>query len=264
MPSAPSVRGVLLDIGGVVYVGEAPLPGAVAAVARLRAAGIKLCCLTNTTRAPRRVVVERLARMGVNIAPEAVLTPAMAARRALHEDGRRPHFLIHPALAEDFADLAPPPDAPAAVVVGDAGEGFTYAALNAAFRVLVEDDAAFLALARNRSFRDADGRLSLDAGAFVAALEYASARPATLYGKPAPAFFAAGLAVLGCAPDEAVMIGDDVEADIAGAQAAGIAAVLVRTGKYRAGDEARIDPPPRALAADLAAAVDWIVARTRG
>ena len=97
-----------------------------------------------------------------------------------------------------------------------------------------------------------------------ALLEYATGREATVFGKPAPAFFGAALAGLGCAADRAVMIGDDVEADVAGAMACGIAGILVRTGKYRAGDENLIDPPPTAVVADFAEAVAWVLARSGG
>ncbi|NNG05523.1 MAG: TIGR01458 family HAD-type hydrolase [Inquilinus sp.] len=250
------IKGVLLDLGGVVYVGETALPGAVAAVERLRAAGIPFRGLTNTTRQPRRLLLDKLRRLGLDLAPENLFMPAIAARAHLEVRGLAPHLLVHPALEEDFAGL--PETEPKAVVIGDAAEGFTYAALNRAFRAL-EAGAEFLALARNRSFRDADGDLSLDAGPFVAALEYATGRQATVLGKPSPDFFAAALASLGCAPAEAAMVGDDVESDIGGAQTAGIPGILVRTGKYQPGDEATVDPPAAAVAADLAAAVGWIL-----
>ena len=254
------IRGVLLDLGGVVFVGDAALPGAVAAVERLRAAGIAVRGITNTTRQPRRLMLERLRRLGLSIAPDEVFMPAIAARAHLEARGVAPHLLVHPALEEDFAGL--PAAAAKAVVVGDAADGFTYAALNRAFRAL-DDGAGFLALARNRSFRDADGGLSLDAGPFVAALEYATGRRATVLGKPSPDFFAAALASLGCAAADAVMIGDDAESDIAGAQAVGIPGILVRTGKYRPGDEDRIDPPPAAVCDDLASAAKTVQAGGR-
>lgn len=147
-----------------------------------------------------------------------------------------------------------------AVVVGDAGEAFDYLRLNKAFRELV-DGADFLALATNRTFKDADGKLSLDAGAFVTALEFASGRKAAVLGKPSPDFFLAALAGLDCLPSEAVMVGDDAESDVAGALNAGLgAALLVRTGKYRPGDEARFEPAPTALVDDIVAGVDWIMA----
>lgn len=253
------IRAVLLDLAGVVYQGEQPLPGAVDAVATLREAGFSLRFLTNTTRLPKRALLHRLHDMGVPADAEELFTPAEAARAWLAERKLSPHLLVHPNLVEDFANL--PPGEGEAVVVGDAAQGFSYEAMNAAFRKLLAG-AAFLALARNRSFKDEDGELSIDAGAFVTALEYATRREAVLLGKPAPDFFQGALASLHCAGKEAVMIGDDAEADIAGALAAGIGlALLVRTGKYRAGDEDRVSPPPTATVEDLAAAVRWIAER---
>jgi len=252
------IEGVLLDLGGVVYVGDTVLPGALAALERLGQAGLPLRYLTNTTRTPRRAMLAKLRRLGLKLAPEELFMPALAARQILELERLSPHLLVHPALEEDFAgDWTA---SGSAVVIGDAAEGFTYAAMNAAFRVLMEG-AEFLALARNRSFLDADGALSLDAGAFVAALEYASGREARILGKPSADFFAAAYASLCCDAAQTVMIGDDVEADVAGAQAAGLKGILVRTGKYRPGDEDSVSPPPDAVVADLAAAVDWILER---
>lgn len=255
-----AIRGVLLDLGGVAYVGDETLPGAVDAVARLRGAGLAVCFITNTTRTPRRAFLDKIRRLGLSVEADELFMPAIAARRLLEARGLCPLLLVHPALVEDFAGL--PAAGPPAVVVGDAAGGFTYEALNAAFRLLVEEQAEFLALARNRSFKDDDNRLSLDAGPFVAALEYATGRAAAVFGKPSAEFFGAARESLGCIAAEAVMVGDDVEADIAGALAAGIAGVLVRTGKYCAGDEDRIDPPPGAVVADLAEAADWILTRS--
>ncbi len=101
----------------------------------------------------------------------------------------------------------------------------------------------------------------MDAGAFVRALEYASGRKAKVLGKPSPHFFALAVESLGCQAHEAVMVGDDAEADVGGAMAAGLAGVLVQTGKYREGDEDQLDPAPTHVAEDLAAAVEWILAR---
>jgi HAD superfamily hydrolase (TIGR01458 family) len=253
------IRAVLLDLAGVVYQGEQPLPGAVDAIAGLRQAGLRLRFLTNTTRMPRRALLSRLTGMGVPIADEELFTPAQAARAWLSSRQLSPHLLIHPALAEDFAGLGGSEGE--AVVIGDAAQGFTYDALNAVFRKLLEG-AEFLALARNRSFKDEDGELSLDTGAFVAALEYAAQREAIVLGKPAPAFFEAALVGTETDAKEAVMVGDDAEADVAGARLAGIgSALLVRTGKYRPGDETRVEPRPSAVVEDLAAAASWIMNR---
>ncbi len=250
------IKGILLDVGGVVYVGNEPLPGAIDAVARLKAAGLPIRYITNATRTPRRAMLEKLHRLGVPAGEDEMFMPAIAGRRYLEERGLAPHLLIHPALHEDFAGL--PEGEAGAVVVGDAAEGFSYQALNAAFRVL-QGGAEFLALARNRIFQDSDGALSLDTGAFVAALEYATGREAVLFDKPASAFFAAAVDTLGSAPGEVVMIGDDAEADVAGAMVVGLIGLLVKTGKYRPGDAARIEPPPDVVLDDLSDAVEWIL-----
>ncbi len=247
--------GVLLDLGGVVFTGDDPIAGSVEALARLRKAGIVVRFLTNTTRSPRRALVDKLARLGIEAEPDAIFTPAFAARHML--DGRTPHLLVHPRLVEDFPDHDETGSADV-VLVGDAGETFTYAALNAALRAL-ENGAALMALAKNRVFQDGDGQPSLDSGPFVAALEYATGQEADVIGKPAQAFFDAARASLGTEAAETVMIGDDVEGDIGGALAAGLAGVLVRTGKYKKGDESRIEPGPTAMCDDLAAAVSWIL-----
>lgn len=253
------IKAVCLDLAGVLYEGDAVVPGALDALARLHAAGLAVRFLTNSTRRPRRVILERLGRFGFDVAPEELFTPASAAMARLKAEGWAPHLLIHPDLTEDFNGA--PEGAPQAVVVGDAGPFFTYERLNAAFRVL-DGGGAFLALAANRVFRDVDGERSMDAGAFVAALEYASGRRAEVLGKPAPAFFAAALGSMGVEAGEAVMVGDDAEADVAGALSAGLGtAVLVRTGKYAPGDEGRFAPSPSAVVADIGAAVDWILTR---
>jgi len=252
------IKAVLLDLSGVLYEGGQAIDGSAAAVARLRGAGLPVRFITNSTRDPRRVLLAKLAEMGFDIAPEELFTPARAAVETLTRDGVTPHLLVHPDLEEDFADL-PQDGRPGAVVVGDAAQHFTYDAMNAAFRAL-HGGAALIALAANRSFKDSDGELSIDAGAFVAALEYAARTKAQVLGKPAPDFFAAALASMGCDAADAVMVGDDAEADTAGALRAGLgAAVLVRTGKYQQGDETRVDPAPSRVCADLSDAVDWIL-----
>lgn len=254
------IKGVLLDLAGVLYDGGAAIDGSAEAVKRLRQAGLPVRFLTNSTRSPRRVLLEKLAGMGFELREDELFTPARAALTLLRERDATAHLLIHPDLAEDFAER-PMTGAARMVIVGDAARHFTYDAMNAAFREL-SAGAELVALAANRSFRDSDGKLSIDAGAFVAALEYASGQKAHILGKPAPDYFAAALQSMGCAGSDAVMVGDDAEADVAGALRAGLGqAVLVQTGKYREGDEARHSPRPGFLARDLAAAADWILAR---
>ena len=253
------IRAVLLDLLGVVYDGDTPIPGATAAIERLRSTALPLRFVSNTTRSSRRKIMTQLAAMGIEVADEELLTPARAAVEWLRNHGRRPHLLVHPDLEAEFSGLQG--GSGKAVVVGDAGEAFNHGSLNRAFRELAAG-ADFVALATNRTFKDADGLLSLDTGAFVAALEFASGRSPVVLGKPSPDFFLSALAGLNCPASDAAMVGDDAESDVAGALRAGLgAALLVRTGKYRPGDETRFDPAPTALVDNLAAATDWILSR---
>lgn len=251
------VKGVLVDLAGVVFINESPIPGSVAAIGRLHEAGLPVRFVTNTTRTPKRTILARLESMGLIVPPSELFTPVDAVRPWLEEEERSPHLVVHPDLMEDF-DHLPPSEVPA-VVIGDAGESFSYDALNAAFRLLM-DGAPLLALAENRCFRDADGGLSLDAGPFVRALEFAARTKAILFGKPAPHFYEAALASMDCAAADAAMVGDDVDADISGALRCGIGqALLVRTGKYESKAEEEADPPPTAVVDDFDEAVARIL-----
>lgn len=248
-------KGVLLDIAGVIWDGDTLIPGSLEAVAELRAANVPFRLVTNTTRRPKRTLIEQLQESGFAMTAGYVFTGTEAVVAYLRTHNLTPYLLVHPALEGEFADLVG--ETPNAVVVGDAADRFTYGRLNAAFRLLLAG-APLLAIATNRYFKDLDG-LSLDSGPFIAALEYAAHVEAKVFGKPAPAFFAAVLADLGTAPEETVMIGDDVEADVNGALAVGLQAILVRTGKYRAGDELRMNAGGRS-AATVCEAVTMILA----
>jgi HAD superfamily hydrolase (TIGR01458 family) len=225
---------VLLDIDGVLNVGDEPIAGAIEALGELRELSAGLRLVTNTTSKSRGQIVEQLRSLGFDVSASEVLTPAALAVRHCGERGYRSvRLLVGEGLREDLAALAEAPSGAAvdAVVLGDLGDGFTAEVLNGAFRLLM-DGAELVALQHNRYWQRADG-LALDVGAYSAALEYASSREAAVVGKPAREFFTAALADLQSSAESTLMVGDDVEADVGGALAAGLRAVLVRTGKYR-------------------------------
>jgi HAD superfamily hydrolase (TIGR01458 family) len=227
-----AIRALLLDLDGVLYVEDEPVPGAREAVAELRDRGLALRFVTNTTARPRRLILERLERLGFAVDPSELSTPAALAVRRCRERGlRRVALVMNEDVKEDFAELEEVGAGAEAVVIGDLGTDFGYGVLNLAFRQLM-DGAELIALQKNRFWMTPDG-LSLDVGPFVAALEYAARRDALVVGKPAREFFAAILAGIPAEPGAAAMVGDDVESDIGGALGAGLAGVLVRTGKYR-------------------------------
>jgi HAD superfamily hydrolase (TIGR01458 family) len=244
------LRAVLLDISGVLYEDDQPLPGALQAVRVLQDKGLPLRLLTNTSRQGKAAIHRQLTAMGFAVGAEQIFSAPQAVLRHVRAHGLRPYCLIHPGLEEEFAGLLDEPE-PDAVVLGDAGGRFDYAHLDRAFQLLIEG-APLIAMGDNRYFRG-QGKLHLDAGPFVRALEYAAGTQALVLGKPSAAFFASALEDLGASAESTLMIGDDVVADIQGAQAAGLLACLVRTGKYRAGDALRA--PTAWQAADLAEAV---------
>jgi HAD superfamily hydrolase (TIGR01458 family) len=245
------VRALLVDLEGTVYQDRRLIPGAAEALAHAEACGISHRFVTNTTSRPRSVIARELGEMGLRVAPANIFNAPRAAHALLAARRiSRIDLVAAPALLEDLPGIDQDDAAPEAVVLGDLGDAFTYARLNRAFRHLLAG-AELVTLARNRYWRAADGFM-LDVGGFAAALEYASGREAVLAGKPSPAFFRAALDACGVAPEEAVMVGDDLESDVGGAQAAGLRGVLVRTGKHRPEDTARSRVRPDAVLASLA------------
>ena len=230
------VRGALLDIDGVVVVSWHALPGAPEAVEQLRAAGLALRFLTNTTSASRSEIARRLRAAGFGVGAAEILTaPAATAAwlRTEHPEARC--FVINSGdLGEDLAgvDVVGIDDPADLVVLGGAGEEFSYTQMNRALGLLL-DGAGLVGMHRNLSWRTADG-FNLDTGAYLAALEQAAGVTATVLGKPSGDFFATALAELGLAPGRVAMVGDDIDNDVLAAQAVGIRGVLVRTGKFRA------------------------------
>jgi HAD superfamily hydrolase (TIGR01458 family) len=175
------IKGVLLDLSGTVYIDDQLLPGALEAISSLQTQHIPLRFITNTSRRSRQTLLHKLRELGLAIDPAEVFTAPQAVRNYLVEHRLTPWLLVHPAIEEEFSDLCG--SVPNVVVLGDAAEAFTYANLNTAFRLLLEG-ARLLVVGDNRYFREGDG-LSLDAGPFVTALEYASGCQAIILGKPA-------------------------------------------------------------------------------
>ena len=239
MPTS-TPAGFLLDLDGTLYTGDAAIPGAADTLSGLRRRAVPFRLVTNTTSRSRRMLVDRLAGYGLAVAPEEIVTATLAGVELVRATGygRVAPFVPAGAL-EDMEALTlvggtsgRPRTTADVVVLGDLGERWTFALLQEAFEQLMAG-AALVALSRDRYFRQGD-RLALDAGPFVAALEYAAGATAAVAGKPSPAFFEAAVRSLGLAGGRSVaMVGDDLWSDVQGAQRAGLQGWLVRTGKFR-------------------------------
>jgi HAD superfamily hydrolase (TIGR01458 family) len=231
MADLPGVELALLDLDGTVYVGTRPLPGAVEAVTKLRELGMTVRFVTNTDSVTPDALVERLSGMGIAVSADELLTPVVLARQLLSElPAARLLAVASSGIRELLAEfLAAAGEQPTHVLICDPSYGANYAELDAAFHA-VRGGAELLATQVARIARRDDGE-HLDTGGFVRLLEYATARQARVLGKPSHDFFRLALDAAGVSPEHAVMVGDDLAADIAGAQQLGIRAVLVRTGK---------------------------------
>jgi HAD superfamily hydrolase (TIGR01458 family) len=237
---APRAAAYLLDLDGTLYSGTAAIPGAAEALAHLRTRAVPFRLVTNTTSRSRRMLVERLAGYGLAVSPEEIVTATLAGVELVRARGYQRVAPFVPAGAlEDMEGLAlcggtsgRAAAAADVVLLGDLGERWTFALLQEAFEQLM-GGAALVALSRDRYFRQGE-RLALDAGPFVAALEYASGAAAAVAGKPSAAFFEAAVRSIGLAANRSVaMVGDDLWSDVEGAQQAGLQGWLVRTGKFR-------------------------------
>ncbi len=229
-----SKQAFLIDLDGVLYVGDSPVPGAAETIAALKKKGYNIRFLSNTTRKSRKTIVDRLGSMGFDIGTGEVFTPAVAAIAYIKKTGiSGVHLLTTGDVDKEFAEsgIFSRSDGVEAVVVGDAGDNFSYERMNSAFRFLLEG-AALIALEKDRYWMAEDG-LMLSAGPFVSALEYATGNVAVVMGKPSRTFFELALDSMGAGAAEAAMIGDDVITDIGGAIRCGMRGILVRTGKFR-------------------------------
>jgi HAD superfamily hydrolase (TIGR01458 family) len=236
-------RGLLLDLDGTVYEHDGLIGGADAAIDALRSAGVPVRFVTNTTRVPRATIAGWLEGFGVTATADDIFTPPLAAVAWLREKGTRRVAVCLPedSFAE-FAEFEVVDREPEAVVIGDLGPAWSFETMNRVFRWLL-DGVEFVALHRNRYWKT-EGEWALDVGAFVAAFEYATGRRATLVGKPSRPMFEAAARSMGLALSDVAMVGDDLQADIAGAQALGIQGIMVRTGKFRAAELESSDVKP--------------------
>ena len=254
------MRGVVLDMEGVLHVDWRALPGAGDAVARLRAAGVEPAILTNTTGRTRAGIAEKLAALGIPFPAERIVTAAWATAyhvRAAHA-GARVYLLGEQGAAPEFRGIRlvdSPEDADVVVVAGP-NAGLGYPLLNRVFRVLIQG-RPLIAMQHNRWWPTADGP-AMDAGGVVAALEYAADVAAVVGGKPSAESYRAAREVVGAAPADAVMVGDDLASDLEPAARLGMRTCLVHTGK--GAGFAQAAGPETEQAADLAAFVDRLLA----
>jgi HAD superfamily hydrolase (TIGR01458 family) len=268
------VRAFLLDMDGVTVSAGKPIPGTTEAIAELDRRGLPYRIVTNTSAISRATLSRWSAKLGTPI-PAARFESALsasAAWTARQFPGRPLYVLASEDAKQEFAgqrllsheEAAARDAVAAAVVVGDSPEEATYDNMNRAFRLVLRG-AVLVGMHRNPWWLTPEGP-TLDSGSYVAGLEFASGRRATVIGKPSPGFFAQGVRDLRkevgreLARRDIAMVGDDVRSDVRAAQRAGLRGIFVTSGKHGLEDvEAaaleRGGRRPDAIAASLAEVV---------
>ncbi|MEQ9365985.1 MAG: TIGR01458 family HAD-type hydrolase [Leptospirales bacterium] len=239
-------KGLLLDLNGVFYVDDTPIPGGREAIEGLRERGLPCRFTTNTTTSSLDSLHRKLNALDLPIQKNEIFTPAQAAvvylRREFGEDPAL-HLLLDEDTKQDFAGFRQDHTNPDAIVIGDIGDRWNYQIMQRLFEMVTTFGARIIALHKGRYWQAgatpreneaaANPGLRLDIGAFIAGLEYATGKDAIVIGKPEPSFFDMARAELNIPAASLVMMGDDIESDVGGAQRAGLKGILVKTGKYR-------------------------------
>ena len=255
MPRAQRV--ICLDVDGTLTDGvRGPvLPGATEAVRKLRSlAPVRL--VSNTTSVPLAELAAFLENQGLLNSADALWTPIRVAKDALQARGHDAGILIaDPPQRPDFAWFREDPAGPAVLLATEAHD-WTVGALQSAFRRIL-DGAAFYTLTRNRYFRKS-GAMVTDVGGVAALLAFAGGGEPETLGKPSRLLFEAIARDASAGLSEIVMVGDDAEVDAAASVALGMRGVLVKTGKYRVGDEERVSPKPTAVLESVADLPAWL------
>ncbi len=226
------IRGILIDLEGVLYVGDRVIEGAVNAIRELERRTFPHRFVTNTTTQSRKGLSVKLKSLGFSIEPDHILSTPAAAAAYLRQRGVQSCFLvIADAIRDEFQAFAHTEVTPEAVVIGDIGRAWDYELVNRIAQMVMAG-AELVALHKGK-FWQTDAGLRVDIGAFVAGIEYVTGVGARVIGKPSRAFFEAGIEALQCPAEHIAMIGDDIESDVGGAQRCGMKGILVRTGKFR-------------------------------
>jgi HAD superfamily hydrolase (TIGR01457 family) len=256
-----SIRGVLIDLDGVVYTGRDPIPGAGRFLAEARRRGLKFLLVTNNSTTSPELVAERLRGMQIEVAPDEILTSAQAAVGYVKQQaqpGARLRIIGEAGLRQAAEDegfvIVEDGEPPAEWVIAGLDRAFTYAKLASATRDIMAG-AHFVATNADALLPIEGGQVVPGAGTMIAAIRTATGVEPVVLGKPEPGLFEHGLRRLGgLAPPQAAMIGDRLDTDVDGGRRAGLHTILVLTGVTTAAEAAAASPPPDAVIADLASA----------
>lgn len=226
------IKGVLLDLDGVFYVDDQLIPGGLETLHFLKERKIPYRFVTNNTQKSRNAIAQKLNALGLTVKAHEILSANYLGVLYLQQQQySKVRLVVKEEGMEDYPTSIQTEKKPEAILIGDIGTGWTFDLMNELMQQIVAG-AQLIALHKGRYFATQQG-LQIDAGAFVAGLEYVTHQKAVVLGKPQADFFRLALSEIGCSPEKTLMVGDDLFNDIAGAQTLGIQTALVRTGKFQ-------------------------------
>lgn len=232
MTDLSSIRGILVDLDGVMFVGSNIIDGAIAAIAEIKQRGFRSRFITNTSTLSGVSLYKKISGLGFDITEHEIISATRATLIYLQQfNDPVCYLLLADDVKQDFEHIRQSDSKADFVIIGDIGDAWSYTLLNTVFKLLI-NGAQLIAIHKNRFWQTEHG-LQMDIGAFVSALEYAAQQQAIIIGKPSSDFFRAALTELDLPPDQVAIVGDDIDSDIGGGQNAGLTGILVKTGKYR-------------------------------
>ncbi|MHA1511460.1 MAG: HAD-IIA family hydrolase [Promethearchaeota archaeon] len=227
------VRGILCDIDGTLYFQGRVIPYAVETISYLRDKGYKIVFLTNTDSKTPNEVVNTLLNFGFSVKPDDVFTPIIAIKEYISQfPDKKSYFLVSEQVRPEFSNYSQVTgdEIPDFVVISDFSDDWRVERLNLAFNYVLKG-ARLIGSQGNRYFLDQNGIPKIDTGALVRMVADAAQVKPLILGKPNPDYFKMALKKIDVDTNEAIIIGDDIESDIKGAENAGIRGFLVETGK---------------------------------
>ncbi|MBK8985127.1 MAG: HAD-IIA family hydrolase [Chloroflexi bacterium] len=254
------IENLILDMDGVLWRGETPMPGLVELFATLRQRGMGFALATNNATKTAVMYTEKLARFGVDVPPEQIVTSAEATAAFLrdeYENGSAVYVVgdagLHQAIAAQGFTIVTPEEArsgvgAAAVVVGFSRNA-TYEIMAMAAH-LINRGARFIGTNPDPSFPSEIGPLP-GAGALLAFIQTGTGVSPTLIGKPGPIMFQQAMRRMGGTPANTAMVGDRLSTDILGAKNAGLQAILLLSGISRRADIEQVGIQPDFVLADI-------------
>ncbi len=256
-----SIKGILSDLDGTLYNKGAPVPGTIEAVEILRNKGIKLLFFTNTDSKTPKNVFRMLTNYGFKVKEDEIFTPLIALKEFLQDKNEAKLYMVTTQeVKEEFQEFhqVSGSEIPDYVIIGDFRDNWDVNRLNIAFRYIKNHKAILLGTQGNKYFLDVNGEHVIDTGSFVNMIANASNVKPVIFGKPSKEFFLQALKRLNMSAENVIVVGDDIDTDILGAQKAKIMSFLVKTGKGQYFNQSREIIKPSKIIESFASLIELV------